>query len=83
MGIQTETDGAFGKTRFEDPQETLAPFNVVVRLLQAVAVHVVVAGVEVEARTFDKTFLVGGLGVDWHRYGDCNEQRIESLRETH
>ena len=56
VGINTETDGALGVTRFEEAEETLAPFNVVVRLLQAVAVHVVVTGVEVEARAFNKTF---------------------------
>ena len=85
VGIDAETDRAFGVTRLEYPEKTLAPLNVVVRLLQAVAIHVVVAGVEVEARAFDETFCRRLVGVNGggNRCGNCNEQRSETDWVTH
>ena len=69
---------AFGEARFEDAQQTLTPFNVVVCLLLAIAVHVVVACVECEAGVFGETLgsrVIGGVSIGGHRCSDCNEQR--------
>lgn len=86
VGINAETDGALAEARFEAAEKALTPLDVVIGLLQAIAVHVVVAGIEVEARPIDKAFAAGfvvGLRVVGHRCSDCNEQRTESERETH
>ncbi|MNP29228.1 hypothetical protein D3C76_1222430 [compost metagenome] len=84
MGIDAEPDRAFGEARLEDAEKTLAPFNVVVCLLQAVAVHVVVACVECEAGVFGETLgSIGSVSICGHRCSDCNEQRRGTEWETH
>jgi len=85
VGIEAEADRAFGVARLEFAEETLAPLDVVVRVLQAVAIHVVVAGVEVEAGAFDEAFFLGfgGVGSGGNRCGNCNEQRGETGWVTH
>ncbi|MCY1442576.1 hypothetical protein D9M71_589510 [compost metagenome] len=55
MCVEAEPDAAFSEARFEDAQETLAPFNIVIGKLLAIAVHVVVARVEGEAGVFGET----------------------------
>ncbi|MNN60269.1 hypothetical protein D3C81_1754390 [compost metagenome] len=84
MGIDAEPDRAFGEARLEDAEKTLAPFNVVVCLLQAVAVHVVVACVECEAGVFGETLgSIGSVSICGHHCSDCNEQRRGTEWETH
>ncbi len=85
MGIDAEADRAFGVARLEYAEKTLTPLDIVVRLLQAVAIHVVVAGVEVEARACDEALLGRLIGVDsgGNRCGNCNEQRGEAGRVKH
>ena len=56
VGIQAETYRTLGEARFELADKTLAPFLAVISMGAAdIVVHIVIAGVDLKAGTFDKT----------------------------
>ncbi|NNB49997.1 chemotaxis protein [Pseudomonas fragi] len=79
IGIQAEADGALGEARLELADKALAPFLAVIGMGAAdIVVHIVVAGVNLEAGTFDKTVLgsvVIGVGEGWDR---CSQLVMQS-----